>query len=427
MIVRNLMIEGFGVNPRHIRAGDFGQLSIDVFGVPVGVLPLVTLALAVGLFVILQVLLRRTKLGRIVRATADNAEIVRLMGVRPASVYDIVMGLSFALAGVAGLMLALRDLHAVLRSGAASDVVRSRRHGRFRIVLGRDACRHRAWRGATGRASPQSQFRLSVRQPRLLRLRHAAPERPVWSAAVRKQVVPIATLGVFIALAAAAPWLVGDGGIGLLFEVLLMLAMAQLWNLLAGYTGLVSMGLQCFTGIEVDILKNGKLDLDNEVLARLDVVVASIHSYMNLDRTEMTERLLAGIENPYAQIIAHPTGRLLLRRDPYAYDMEKILDAAKKHSVAMECNAYPDRLDLNDVHLRMAKERGVKITISTDSHSTTHLRFMQYGVATARRGWIEKKDVINALPLDQFLAALRPKPAAASAASPANTAKKKSA
>jgi len=156
-------------------------------------------------------------------------------------------------------------------------------------------------------------------------------------------------------------------------------------------------------------------------------VVASIHSYMNLDRTEMTERLLAGVENPYAQVVAHPTGRLLLRRDPYAYDMEKILDAAKKNSVAMECNAYPDRLDLNDVHLRMAKERGVRITISTDAHSTTHLRFMQYGVATARRGWIEKKDVINALPVDQFLAALRQKPTAAPAAPVASTAKKKSA
>jgi len=187
-------------------------------------------------------------------------------------------------------------------------------------------------------------------------------------------------------------------------------------------------GIRLLAGIEVDILKNGKLDLENEVLAQLDVVVASIHSYMNLDRTEMTERLLAGIENPYAQIIAHPTGRLLLRRDPYAYDMEKILDAAKKHSVAMECNAYPDRLDLNDVHLRMAKERSVNITISTDSHSTTHLQFMRYGVATARRGWIEKKDVINALPLDQFLAALRPKPAAAPAEQPgAKAARKKSA
>jgi branched-chain amino acid transport system permease protein len=99
VIVRNLMIEGFGVNPRHIRQGDFGQLSVDVFGVPVGVLQLVTLALAVALFVVLQLLLRRTQLGRIVRATAHNAEIVRLMGVRPASVYNIVMGLSFALAG----------------------------------------------------------------------------------------------------------------------------------------------------------------------------------------------------------------------------------------------------------------------------------------------------------------------------------------
>jgi DNA polymerase (family 10) len=196
-------------------------------------------------------------------------------------------------------------------------------------------------------------------------------------------------------------------------------------------------GVRLLAGIEVDILKNGKLDLDNEVLAQLDVVVASIHSFMNMDRTEMTERLLAGIENPYTQIIAHPTGRLLLRRDAFAYDMEKMLDAAKKYGVAMECNAYPDRLDLNDVHLRMAKQRGVKITISTDAHSTTHLGFMKYGVATARRGWIEKNDVVNTLPLEQFLAALRQKPAAvppktATAPSknrptPAKAAKKKSA
>jgi branched-chain amino acid transport system permease protein len=108
VIVRNLMVEAFGVNPRSIRQGDFAQLSIDVFGIPIGVLPLVTLALAVVLFLVLQFLLRRTEIGRIVRATADNAETVRLMGVRPASVYNIVMGLSFALAGVAGLMLALR-------------------------------------------------------------------------------------------------------------------------------------------------------------------------------------------------------------------------------------------------------------------------------------------------------------------------------
>ncbi len=170
--------------------------------------------------------------------------------------------------------------------------------------------------------------------------------------------------------------------------------------------------IRLLAGIEVDILKNGKLDLDDEVLAQLDVVVASVHSYMNLGREEMTERLLAAIENPYTQIIAHPTGRLVLRREAFEYEMEKILETAKEHGVAMECNAYPDRLDLKDVHLRMAKERGVKIVISTDSHSASHLTFMKYGVITARRGWIEKSEVINTLPTAQFLAALRAKPAA---------------
>jgi DNA polymerase (family 10) len=169
-------------------------------------------------------------------------------------------------------------------------------------------------------------------------------------------------------------------------------------------------GIRLLAGIEVDILKDGSLDLDDEVLAQLDVVVCSVHSYMNLDRAAMTGRLLAAIENPYTQIIAHPTGRLLLRRDGFDYDMEKILDAAARHGVAMECNAYPDRLDLKDVHLRMAKERGVRVVISTDAHSTTHLPFMRYGVTTARRGWLEKKDVLNTLPAQKFLAALRAKP-----------------
>jgi DNA polymerase (family 10) len=172
-------------------------------------------------------------------------------------------------------------------------------------------------------------------------------------------------------------------------------------------------GIRLLAGIEVDIKKDGSLDLEDDVLAQLDVVVASVHSYMNMERAEMTERILAAIENPYTQIIAHPTGRLVLRRDPYDYDMEKIFDAAARHGVAMECNAYPDRLDLKDVQLRMAKQRGVKIVISTDSHTASNLKFMKYGVITARRGWIEKKDVINTLPLDQFLAALRPKPSGA--------------
>lgn len=163
-------------------------------------------------------------------------------------------------------------------------------------------------------------------------------------------------------------------------------------------------------GIEVDILKDGRLDLNDEVLAQLDVVVGSVHSYMNLEPAEMTERLLAAIENPHLKILGHPTGRLLLRREPYRYDLEKILSACKKHGVAVECNAFPDRLDLRDVDLRAARERGVKVVISTDSHSTTHLPYMKYGVRTARRAWLSKNDVLNTLPLDRFLKALRPFP-----------------
>ncbi len=172
-------------------------------------------------------------------------------------------------------------------------------------------------------------------------------------------------------------------------------------------------GIQLLAGSEVDILKDGRLDLDDEVLAQLDVVVCSIHSYMNLDHAAMTDRMLAALENPYTQIIAHPTGRLLLRREAFDYDMEKILDAAKQHGVAMECNSYPDRLDLRDTYLRMAKERGVKVVISTDAHSTANLALIDYGVRMARRGWLEKEDVLNTLPVEKFLAALRPKPGAA--------------
>jgi len=172
-------------------------------------------------------------------------------------------------------------------------------------------------------------------------------------------------------------------------------------------------GIRILASSEVDVLKDGKLDLDDEVLAQLDVVLVSVHSYMNLERAEMTERILAAIENPYTQILAHPTGRLLLKRDGYAYDMERVLDAAQKNGVMMECNASPERLDLKDTHLRMAKERGVKIVISTDAHSLRGLQAMRYGVAMARRGWIEKKEVVNALSVEKLLAALRPKPAAA--------------
>ena len=173
------------------------------------------------------------------------------------------------------------------------------------------------------------------------------------------------------------------------------------------------LGIRVFAGAEVDILKDGALDYSDEILAQLEVVVCSIHSYFNLDRAAMTERMLAAIENPYTQIIAHPTGRLLLRRDPIDYDMERVLEACAKHGVAMECNSYPDRLDLKDVYLRMCKDRGVKVVISTDSHSGANLSFIRHGVTMARRGWLEKHDVINTLPTADFLAALRPKPGAA--------------
>ena len=172
------------------------------------------------------------------------------------------------------------------------------------------------------------------------------------------------------------------------------------------------LGIRVLTGSEVDILKDGSLDYSDEILEQLDVVVCSIHSYFNLERVAMTERMLAAIENPYCQIIGHPTGRVLLRRDPIDYDMEKVLDACAKHGVAMECNSYPDRVDLKDVYLRMCKERGVKVVISTDSHVAANLSFIRYGVVMARRGWLEKKDVINTLPTREFLEALREKPGA---------------
>jgi DNA polymerase (family 10) len=174
-----------------------------------------------------------------------------------------------------------------------------------------------------------------------------------------------------------------------------------------------NLGIRILASSEVDVLKNGKLDLHDEVLAQLDVVLVSVHSYMNLERAEMTDRILAAIENPYTQIVGHPTGRLVLRRDAYAYDMERVLDAAHKYGVVMECNASPERLDLKDTHLRMAKERGVKIVISTDAHTTRGLQAMRYGVQMARRGWIEKKDVINTLSLEKLLASLKSKPGVA--------------
>jgi DNA polymerase (family X) len=165
--------------------------------------------------------------------------------------------------------------------------------------------------------------------------------------------------------------------------------------------------IRMFAGIEVDILGDGSLDLSDSVLEQMDVVIASVHSHFNQSAEEMTARLLKAIENPNVSIIGHPTGRILLRRDAYPYDMDAVLEAAAKNKVAMELNAYPDRLDLCDRHLRMAKQHGVKIVINTDSHHTTHMEKIRYGVLQARRAWLTAEDVLNTLPVERFAQAMK--------------------
>jgi DNA polymerase (family 10) len=168
--------------------------------------------------------------------------------------------------------------------------------------------------------------------------------------------------------------------------------------------------IRVFTGIEVDILADGSLDLDDEVLAQMEVVIASVHSHFAQPREEMTARVIRGIENPNVRILGHPTGRLLLRREPFALDMGLVLRRAAELGVAMEHNAAPERLDLNDRDLRLAKELGCKIVISTDSHDIRHLAKMDYGVRQLRRAWLGPEDVLNTREAEGFLAALRPRP-----------------
>ncbi len=166
-------------------------------------------------------------------------------------------------------------------------------------------------------------------------------------------------------------------------------------------------GITIFTGVEVDILAEGDLDLSDDVLAQMDIVIASVHSVFNMEAPKMTERLIKAIENPNVSLIGHPTGRIQLRRDSYPFDMHAVLTAAAKHKVAMELNAYPDRLDLNDNNLRQAKQHGVKIVINTDSHHTSHMEKIRYGVLQARRAWLTKEDVLNTLPPDKFAQAMK--------------------
>ena len=166
-------------------------------------------------------------------------------------------------------------------------------------------------------------------------------------------------------------------------------------------------GFKILRGTEIDIHSDGRLDLSDEALAGLDIVVASIHSGFKQTREQITKRILSAIRNPSVSVIAHPTGRLIGERDAYAIDMEAVLKEAARHGVAMEINAYPLRLDLNDLHVRMAKQLEVQLVISTDMHITSQFDYMTYGVSVARRGWVEKKDVLNALEYEDLMTWLK--------------------
>ena len=161
-------------------------------------------------------------------------------------------------------------------------------------------------------------------------------------------------------------------------------------------------GITIFAGIEVDILADGELDLSDSVLEQMDLVIASVHSHLEQDTAQMTDRLLRAIANPNTSLIGHPTGRRLLHRAGFSFDYDKVFTAAAKAGVAMEHNAYPERLDLRDQHLRMAKAKGVKFIINTDAHHTSHLEKIRYGVLQLRRAWLTRTDVLNTLPAAEF-------------------------
>jgi DNA polymerase (family 10) len=170
--------------------------------------------------------------------------------------------------------------------------------------------------------------------------------------------------------------------------------------------------IRVFAGIEVDILGDGELDLSDAVLAQMDIVIASVHSLFSQSREEMTARILRAIENPYVRILGHPTGRQLLRREAYDLDLPAILRRAAELGVAVEHNSDPNRLDLCDRDLRIAKESGCRIVISTDAHHVSALEKMRYGIRQLRRAWLTPADVLNTRSAKDFLAALRPRPAA---------------
>jgi DNA polymerase (family 10) len=166
-------------------------------------------------------------------------------------------------------------------------------------------------------------------------------------------------------------------------------------------------GLTILAGIECDILPDGSLDLADDCLAQLDLVIASVHSQFSQDQPQMTARVLKALECPWVDVLGHPTGRRLLKRDPISLDMAAVIASAVRHGVALEINCQPERLDLSDAHARLALEHGASLVISTDAHATTALHRLQWGVTMARRAWARAADVLNTLPIDAFRARLR--------------------
>jgi len=161
--------------------------------------------------------------------------------------------------------------------------------------------------------------------------------------------------------------------------------------------------LTILQGAETNILNDGSLDIKDKALKKLDYVIAGVHSNFKMSKERMTERIIKAMENPYVKIISHPTGRILKRRDEYQIDIDKILRSAKETNTILEINSFPERLDLNAVNIKRAIEFGVKLVINTDSHHKDQLNYMEYGVSQARRGWAERKDIINTLSLDKLL------------------------
>jgi DNA polymerase (family X) len=169
----------------------------------------------------------------------------------------------------------------------------------------------------------------------------------------------------------------------------------------------MNLGVRLLKGSEVDILEDGSLDFPDEILGQLEVVIASIHQRFKMDAEQMTARISRAFDNPHLHIWGHATGRLIGSREPYALDMEKLLDKAAEKGVAVELNGSPHRLDLSAEHARLAKARGVKLVLSTDAHAVGELRNLRYSVATARRAGIEKTDVLTRLPASDFVRTMR--------------------